>query len=103
MAQEKIIVQVDRDLEDLIPLFLDSRQQDLAGLAKAIATENLDALRSIGHDMKGTGSSFGFHTVSEIGDQIEVAAQAGDLQTIRTQFGIFQDYMRRFEIKYVEN
>lgn len=103
MSQEKIIVEVDQDLEDLMPLFLSSREQDLVGLAQALASQNQDALRGIGHDMKGTGSSFGFHRVTEMGDQIEVAALAGDFQTIRTQFDLFQDFMRRYEIKYVAN
>ncbi len=103
MTTEKIIAKVDRDLEDLMPLFWSSREEDLAGLAKGIRETNFDALRAIGHDMKGTGSSFGFHRVSEIGDQIETAALAGDLPTIQAQLAMFQDYMARVEINYVDS
>ena len=103
MAEEKPVAEVDRELEDLIPLFLHSRAQDLTGLTKGISENDFNALRSIGHNMKGIGSSFGFHRVSEIGDLIEMAALAGDLPTIQAQFALFQDYMTRVEIKYVQN
>ena len=102
MTTGKIIVEVDRDLEDLMPLFWSSREQDLQGLAKGIDESDFNALRSIGHDMKGTGSSFGFHSVSEIGDLIEVAALANDLPTIQAQFATFKDYMSRIEISFVD-
>ena len=102
MTTGKIIVEVDRDLEDLMPLFWSSREQDLQGLAKGIEESDFNTLRSIGHDMKGTGSSFGFHRVSEIGDLIEVAALANDLLTIQGQFGTFKDYMSRIEISFVD-
>lgn len=102
MATGKIIVEVDRDLEDLMPLFWRSREQDMIGLAKGIDGSDFNALRTIGHDMKGTGSSFGFDRVSEIGDRIEIAALANDLPSIQIQFGILQDYMANIEIKYVD-
>ena len=53
--------------------------------------------------MKGTGSSFGFHPVSEMGDLIETAALAGDLATIQAQFALFKTYMAEVEIKYVQS
>ena len=103
MQQEKIVVEVDSDMEYLMPLFMTSRQKDLEGLAKGLEGSDFSALRSIGHDMKGTGSSFGFDAVSHMGNLIEIAALAQDLETIRAQFVLFQNYMARVEIKYVPN
>ena len=103
MQQEKIVVEVDSDMEYLMPLFMTSRQKDLEGLAKGLEGGDFSALRSIGHDMKGTGSSFGFDAVSHMGNLIEIAALAQDLETIRSQFLVFQNYMARVEIKYIPN
>ena len=101
MNKEPIVVLVDSDLETLIPLFLASRAQDLEGLAKGLSAHDLTALRGIGHDMKGTGSSFGFDAVSDMGDRIEIAAIAGDVEAITVQFAVFKDYLARVEIRYV--
>lgn len=103
MPQERIVAEVDSDLEYLMPLFLTSRQKDLKGLAQGLDEGDFNALRAIGHDMKGTGSSFGFDAVSHMGDVIEMAALAHDIEAIRLQFTVFQDYMARVEIKYIQN
>ena len=103
MTQLKPVAEVDSDLEDLIPLFLKSREEDLQGLAEGLQENDFNRLRAIGHDMKGTGRSFGFHPVSEMGDLIETAALAGDLATIQAQFALFKTYMAEVEIKYVQS
>ena len=61
---EKIIIQVDRDLEDLMPLFMDTRKRDMEGLAKGLASNDFAALRVIGHGMKGSGGAFGLLSMS---------------------------------------
>ena len=98
---EMEIVEVDADLEDLIPLFLETRQKDIAGLASGLAAGNFNALRLIGHSMKGAGGGYGFDRVSEIGALIEDAALAGDAASIKAQMETLRDYLQRVQIKYV--
>lgn len=98
---EKFTVKVERDLEDLIPIFLKTRQQDLDGLAKGLAVNDFQAMRMIGHGMKGSGSSFGFHPVSTMGAVIESAAIAGDSAVIADQLAAFRDYLLRVDISYL--
>ena len=98
---EMEIVEVDADLEDLIPLFLETRQKDIAGLASGLAAGNFNALRLIGHSMKGAGGGYGFDRVSEIGALIEDAALAGDGASIKAQMETLRDYLQRVQIKYV--
>jgi HPt (histidine-containing phosphotransfer) domain-containing protein len=98
---EKLIVKVDRELEDLIPLFMETRNRDMAGLAKALASKDFTALHMIGHGMKGSGGAFGFHWVTDIGAIIEACALKSDAVTIEKQFALLQDYLARTEIQYV--
>ncbi len=98
---EKIIVEVDQDIEELIPLFMSTREKDITGLAAGLAAGDFTALRMIGHSMKGAGGAFGFAPVSTIGDSIETAALASDAATIHTQLAALRDYLARVEIKYV--
>ncbi len=98
---EKLIVQVPSDLADLIPFFLETRQQDVSGLIKGLQVNDFESLRTIGHGMHGTGGSFGFHQISVIGAIIEDAAAVGDAQTVKDQLVALQSYLSRAEITYV--
>ena len=99
---EKLIVNVDRELEDLMPLFMDTRQRDLEGLSKGLATNDFAAMQSIGHGMKGSGGAFGFQWITEIGALIEASALINDRATIEKQFALLSDYLARVQIQYVD-
>jgi HPt (histidine-containing phosphotransfer) domain-containing protein len=94
-------IEVDADLTDLIPLFLQSREEDLQGLQNGLDAKNFDALRMIGHSMRGSGSSYGFDAVSKIGEVIEAAALAHDSAVIEKQRQVLQMYLTQIEIAYV--
>lgn len=98
---EKLIIQVDRDLEDLMPLFMDTRKRDMEGLAKGLASNDFAALRIIGHGMKGSGGAFGFQFITDLGDIIEASALKNDAVTIAQQFALLRDYLARVEVQYV--
>lgn len=98
---EKLIIQVDRDLEDLMPLFMDTRKRDMEGLAKGLASNDFAALRVIGHGMKGSGGAFGFQFITDLGDIIEASALKNDAITIAQQFALLRDYLARVEVQYV--
>ncbi len=98
---EKIVVLVPGDLAELIPLFLETRQQDIGGLFLGLASNDFESIRVIGHSMLGTGSSFGFGQISSMGAIIEGAALIRDTQTIKEQLVEFQSFLSRVEIKYV--
>lgn len=98
---EKIVVEVDRDLADLIPIFLQTRNKDIAGLTTALATNDFSAMRLIGHGMKGAGGAYGFPPVSDMGDSIESAALVGNSEVIKTELARLQSYLARIEIKLV--
>jgi HPt (histidine-containing phosphotransfer) domain-containing protein len=97
---EKLIVKVDRELEDLIPLFMDTRKRDMEGLAKGLAASDFAALRVIGHGMKGSGGAFGFQIVTDIGAIIEASALKNDAATIEKQFTQLREYLARVEVQY---
>ncbi len=73
--QGKIIVRVDRDIVEIVPLFLECRRIDLQKIRQALQSGDYETIRKLGHNLKGTGGGFGFDTVSELGVQIEAAAE----------------------------
>ncbi len=98
---EKIIVEVDRELEDLMPLFTQTRERDMDGLAAGLAANDCAALRMIGHGMKGSGGAFGFPLITEMGDAIEAAALKGDTTAVKQQLEMLRSYMARIDVKYI--
>ena len=101
MSEEKITVEVDEDLEDLIPGFLENRNADISKLRQAAETADFESLRSIGHSLKGVGGGYGFETMSELGAQIETAAKSQQLDVIKDGIDQLDKYLQHVEIKYV--
>lgn len=100
MSDEKIIIQVDPDLEDLIPGFLENRNLDVAKLRSALDDNDFVNLQSIGHSIKGVGGGYGFDLMSELGADIESAAKENNANEIREKINQLDDYLQRVEIEY---
>lgn len=94
---EKIIIKVDPDLEDLIPGFLANRSKDVTSIRALLQADDFDAIRILGHSMKGAGGGYGFDRITELGDTIEIAAVAGDAATIAEANDALDDYLSRVE------
>lgn len=96
----KEIVVVDKDLQDLIPGFLKNRETDIEKLTKAFEEEDYETIRIIGHSMKGFGSGYGFHFVTEIGKVIEEAGLKKDLKKANESLERLKLYFANIEIRY---
>ncbi len=101
MSGEKIIIQVDADLEDLIPGFLENRNTDIETLRTELENSQYENLRSIGHSIKGVGGGYGFDLMSQIGAEIESAAKENNGDLIREKIEQLDDYLKRVDIEYI--
>lgn len=97
---EKIVVEIDPDLEELIPGFLDNRKKDVDALNAAVDSGDFDTLRSVGHSLKGVGGGYGFAMITDIGADIEAAAKVKDMDTIKELISRLDDYLERVEVVY---
>ena len=100
MAVEPVVVLVERDIEDLIPLFLAQRRADQAVIAAALALSDFDAIRKVAHGMVGAGASYGFTHVSALGERLLEAACACDAAALARVQREFEDYLARLVVKY---
>jgi CheY-like chemotaxis protein/HPt (histidine-containing phosphotransfer) domain-containing protein len=76
------VVYVDPDLEDLIPDFMDNMKSEVDRIGTLLVKEDMKEIQRIGHSMKGTGGSYGFDEITEIGKDIEESAKTGDKEAI---------------------
>ncbi len=71
-------IEIPEGFEDLSPRYLASRQQELPLLRELLDRSDFDTLRRLSHNMKGTGTSYGFPDISRLGAALEQAAKAGN-------------------------
>lgn len=100
MSDEKIIIQVDSDLEDLIPGFLENRKLDVEKLRAELETNDFINLQSIGHSIKGVGGGYGFDLMSELGAAIESAAKEQNADQVREKIEQLNHYIQRVVVEY---
>src|SRR5688500_13906309 len=93
-------VKVAKDLEDLIPTFMNNRRKELDSLRVALAAADFEQLRQLGHRMKGVGVSYGFDHVSAIGKRIEDGARSGDRALLEASIAEYGDYLARVNVAY---
>ncbi len=93
---------VDRDIADLVPEFLENRRTDIDDLRRLATEGDFVTMRRLGHSMKGTGTAYGFVDVSELGDIIEVAMDAGDLDRALAAVDALERYLDTVRIEYID-
>ncbi len=93
------MIDVPQDLpRELVAQFLNSCRGDLVRLHAALAASDYDRARRLGHQMKGTGSPYGFADVTLIGSAIEQAAAAGGAIELASQIQLLEAYLNLVEI-----
>src|SRR6185312_3120723 len=79
---------------DLLPQYFALCRRDLEHIRKALKDENLNDIRLIGHNLKGSGGAYGFPELTGIGLAIETAAKTGDRETLERQIEEFANFLR---------
>ena len=96
----KLVVRIDPDLRDLVPVFIAHKRDDAQAIAAAIARADYEALSQLGHRIRGEGGSYGFEELTEIGAALEIAAKARDLAAVRKSALELTAYLDSVEIVY---
>jgi len=100
VSSEKIIVNIDPDLEELIPGFIENRIKDIDILKNAASQGDFATLKSVGHSLKGVGGGYGFTKITELGAGIEASAKTNDMDSIHHFISVLADYLQRIEVRY---
>ncbi|HMF79361.1 MAG TPA: response regulator [Bryobacteraceae bacterium] len=95
---QAIRVEVHPDLEELVPGYLADRKQDVPELLALLAASDFERLRSKAHNLKGTGASYGFPRLSEVGAALERCAKGQDAAGAGEQLTQLKDYLSRVQL-----
>ncbi len=80
-----------------IPAFLQNRRKDVITMLDALARDDWKTVERLGHSMNGSGASFGFQTITDIGAALEREARSADTDASRKWVGELSRYLDRVE------
>jgi HPt (histidine-containing phosphotransfer) domain-containing protein len=100
MTDSAYTVVVEKNLEDLVPVFMNNRRKEIEALRAALDALDFEQLRQLGHRMKGVGNSYGFSKVSELGKSIEDGARSQDCAALDAMIVDYADYLERVKVVY---
>ena len=100
---DKIIVRIDADFKEIIPEFLNNRRQDIATIETCLDEKDYETIRVIGHSMKGSGASYGFRQITEIGKAIEDGAKKISDQIIEQNTQELSEFMDNLHVEFIED
>jgi signal transduction histidine kinase/FixJ family two-component response regulator len=93
-------VTVDENLSAIVPRFLSNVRKNPAVIAAALARGDYDTVRSLGHNMKGTGTSFGLPQISALGEWLERAAKEQSADSVLAANNELAQFLDRVEVRY---
>lgn len=74
----EMTVEVPKDLQDLIPGFMNRRKEECVLLESFLEEKDFQEIAKIAHRLKGHGTSYGFAAISELGCDLEATAKHKD-------------------------
>jgi len=97
---ERLIVEVDQDLSDLIPPFLAHKRADTQTIIAAAEQNDYDVIDHLSHRLKGEGASYGFPVLTDLGRRLEAAAHQRDVKAVKQWASELLQYLERVEVVY---
>jgi len=94
----RIVLSVEPDLRVLVPGFLDNRRRDLEALRRALDSGDLAAVRDVGHNIRCFSRVLGVDALTELGEEIQVAADEASTLRIAHLQAQLADYLSRVEV-----
>jgi CheY-like chemotaxis protein len=89
-----------RALADRVPAYLQKCRQNTDALLDALDRADFKTVEILGHQMMGSGASYGFQAITDIGAGLEHAARSANSDASRKWVGELSSYLNRVEIKF---
>lgn len=91
---------VETAIVDLIPAFLHNRRREVESLRQALAVGDFEAVRHVGHRMRGVGGSYGFEYITLLGRRLEHCGRERDADLLGELVAEYADYLASVRIEY---
>ncbi len=96
-----MIVEIDKDLEDIFPRYLQARRDDLSKLQTSLAQGDYAFLQSFGHKIAGNAGAYGLDAYGKMARDMEAAAREQNAAECWQVLEAMQVYLRELEPRFV--
>ena len=84
----------DDEWAEMQEMYINHTSKELDKINNQLDLDSLEAIRIFGHNIKGSGGMYGFNEITNIGLQIEIAAKAGDLESIKSSLSELGTFLK---------
>jgi signal transduction histidine kinase/CheY-like chemotaxis protein len=98
-VESQIQVSIEPWLKPVVGGYLEKRRGDIVKLREALDRRDFDTIRTLGHQMSGTGGGYGFDPITEIGAELEESALSSDSAKIRIGIEKLDQYLRAVRVE----
>jgi HPt (histidine-containing phosphotransfer) domain-containing protein len=93
------LIEVDEGLAELVPAYIEARRQEVPRLLHLLERRDLASLRSLVHNMKGTGTSYGFPRLTRLGAAMQAAVDNLETESLQRLIGDLGTYLDEISLK----
>jgi HPt (histidine-containing phosphotransfer) domain-containing protein len=98
--EQRPVAHVYEAFRDYMPKFMANRTRDHAALLAALEAGDLARIAAIGHSLAGNCGTYGFHLMTQLGRDLEAAAEAGDRPALVAHIAELARQIDQTEIVY---
>ena len=84
----------DEEWAEMQEMYINHTSKDLEKIKTQLNLDSIDSIRTFGHNIKGSGGMYGFNEVTELGLLIETAAKEGNLDSIKSNLEVLEDFLQ---------
>jgi hypothetical protein len=96
---DKILLRAEPAVKELLPGFLENRRRDLERMRQALHAGDLAAIRDLGQNIRCFSRVYGLDALTELGEEIRIAAEARSTLRIVLLHRRLADYLARVELQ----
>jgi HPt (histidine-containing phosphotransfer) domain-containing protein len=97
----KNTINIDADLQDLIPQFIENRRRDILDLQKLIEAKDARSIALLAHKIKGSAAGYGFKDLSMLASDLENAVKNNDFHSLEMISKKMKFHMDNIEVKFI--
>jgi len=86
-----------KEMESLKGYYVRNLEERCTDLQKALRNKDFTEIGFIGHSMKGSGASYGFQEISELGSELEESAKNRKLPNLKQLAKQFESFLKKYK------
>ena len=99
--EANLTIQIDAELEELVPNYLQNLKKNIITIYEGLEKNDIEICRFLGHNIKGSGGSYGFDHISVLGGEIEEAASLGQNKEVKKITLRLDEYLEKIKVTYI--